>query len=202
MIQCLDNSLPGATIALVGSSPSCINYVGKEDYAIALNGGVLVNAPFSHHLMFDRSCPRKDYYYYNPNVIRVIGSIIAPMDKELFENPEARTGGDLRDEWLESHTVISPHVWWYYKCMTHAPALTRETNYLCHQYTCAHPGLELAWRMGASRINMYGIELGILHYRKMAAYTNELITRIKSAGCQVYRTPSKDSCLDAAEWLV
>jgi hypothetical protein len=151
--------------------------------------------------MFDRACPQQDWYYYDTEIIRVVGSNLAPMDRVLFDKPQTVGGNCVYDEWLESNTVNEPHAWFYFNYVQSPPRLVRGTNFLNHHRNCSHPALELFWRMGVKRIHLYGVELSSGEYALRAMYTNFLIERIIEAGCEVYRTPSNNSALHAAKWL-
>jgi len=159
----------GATLALIGSGPTALNYQAAEDVAIVLNGAVLIEQPFHYFLGIDHRLPERPYWNITRGETRIIGALIAGADPRLYpggrHEPVTVARNVIADEWLEAHPPQDPHCFAYHVREFAPPDYAAPLpDWLTHGGNVAHCGLEVAYRMGAAQINMYGIDMGEREY--------------------------------------
>lgn len=163
MIQSLRNKHEGSTIAVIGSGPTAQKFAAKEDVSIAINGGVLVDQPLTYFQAFDLTLDKKEYFYKKPEVTRIIGAGLAPVDKLLYPNLQDRLRRKGR-----GHTVKElelpvapkePHCFFLYERRVAPAKFNPELKVLSSAGNIAICAVETAFIMGAKAVHIYGIDL-------------------------------------------
>jgi hypothetical protein len=165
MIQNLKDKHAGKSIAIIGSGPTARMYREKEDIAIALNGSILLDKKIDYFMAFDCSVPNLEYYYHNKNITRLLGANIVSLDRIVYPDLMDRqrkiiTGCYVNETnfHLLSNAPKSPHSYWFFK-FRKEPIFDRLMTQLSASGNISFPAVEAAIIMGASRINLYGVDL-------------------------------------------
>jgi len=165
----------GATFAIIGSGPSGRAYAGREDVAIAVNGGALVDVPFHYFACGDISSPDTQWFHAASayQVRRLIASFVAPFDAAMYPEPDlrARLQADLRAtrgtppyDYVPLARPVGRHAWFRY-AVPHFPHAHATLDRFCAQARVAHGAtiagvaLQIAHLMGAASLVLYGCNL-------------------------------------------
>ncbi|MFO0679419.1 MAG: hypothetical protein U0169_23030 [Polyangiaceae bacterium] len=166
-----------ATVAILGSGPSLVDYRGSESVAIAVNGGAFTDRPYTYFVCGDRNAPGMPWFHESERrgIPRIVSSFVAVRDPVLY--PRARTRLALRLE-LAVHSLrpgayhsfepstrpVAPHAWFRYREAAFPESddeifRSVEDGRFLHGATIAGVALQMAWLFGASRIRLYGVGL-------------------------------------------
>jgi hypothetical protein len=223
MLDRIIDKHPNSIIAVCGSGPTVTQFTHEEDFAIALNGAMMIKQPFEYFAAFDRRIKDKPYFHSKPHVTRLLGSNIAPCCKLCYPSNIDReiTLGSTVLETNVTREPDEPHCRWDFEFATE----TMNISTIRHKYKGKHilyssnsiagPGFQLAYLMGAKEIHLYGI--GLMHHDYFeghcepslskdfkdcsAVALNRLIKLAKGEGIIVKATHEPNSRLVGVEWL-
>lgn len=161
MIKTLHNIHVGASIAVVGSGPTAINFVeSKTDISIGVNGAAKLGKHFNYFMCGDVKSPTYDWFNIDCSNVRVIAKMIASSDKtlypvDLFPNIARVAVVTAKQNTVKLPCPVEPHRTFTYKWYK-LDRLKKDMNYLMFGGTISCCAVQLAYVMGASRIVLYG----------------------------------------------
>jgi len=122
-------------IAVIGTGPTALDWRAHEDISIGVNAAVTLPFPLTYWMAIDERVADSDYWH-ETNGIRFVGNALRPRE-------------------------YRPHIP-FVTVMHESPDLDALTMGM--RGSVAHPALELAYRMGATEITLYGIDMGKRRY--------------------------------------
>ncbi|MDA3855456.1 MAG: hypothetical protein PF569_04305 [Candidatus Woesearchaeota archaeon] len=178
----------GASVGVIGSAPSITSYVDRInsecDVVIACNGAVKCLDPkknfVDYFVYYDSRSSLRDWFYksdlfVNKNgekVKRVIPTYMLPFDLRVLKDEGSRK--DLASKlnlFKDSHFKESEIIYFnpdidnldingisFRVCDLNIGAINRHDGPLCGKSTITGVGTQLAYKFGASRINLFGCE--------------------------------------------
>lgn len=162
MINQLRGIHAGATISIVGSSPTAKSFCPKEcDVSIGVNGAALLGPYFNYFLCMTRDAAEHDWFDRDCSRSRIIGSKIATLDYRLYPATFDATLGQ-RKLYIEEPDLpepARPHFIFAARSPTEQGVealLERRAEALMTHGTTAGQAVQLAFLMGASCIQLYG----------------------------------------------
>lgn len=91
MIDLLRGEFRDKSVAIIGGGPTADLYSGKEDHAIACNGGCMIDRDYDYFLAADIKAPQREWWNESHGAVtRIIASYLAPFDQQLYPNPADR----------------------------------------------------------------------------------------------------------------
>lgn len=93
MIQQLRDVAKGASVAIIGSGATATDYKGKEDLAIAVNGGILNTGPIQYFMAGDRQAATRQWWMSSldkKSAARILSSYLAPFDQLCYPDEAVR----------------------------------------------------------------------------------------------------------------
>lgn len=147
--------------AVIGSGPTASLYRGDCDISIAVNGAALLPYRFNYFMCGDVTSPERNWFYVDCADIRVIADLVATCDKKLYpvsKYPKIKritTHQHLRCNLGTVPNPEPPHIVFSY-CPFKAEKLSRQNDFLMYGGTVSCCALQLAWIMGAKKIDIYG----------------------------------------------
>ena len=122
-------------IAVIGTGPTALDWRAHEDISIGVNAAVTLPFPLTYWMGIDARVAESDYWH-DTNGIRFVGNALRPHE-------------------------YRPHIP-FTTAMYESPDLDAGTMGM--RGSVAHPALELAYRMDATEITIYGIDMGKRRY--------------------------------------
>lgn len=166
MISELHDRHRGRSVAIVGSSPSATLFTPQIcDISIGLNGSALLGYRFDYFMCSDPDSHKRDWFYVDCSVSRVIAASIASMDFFLYPEALSHT---LRQRvaagWSDQYAIRlpvprKPHFFYYRRLPTKSGLdnfKAKRTDVLMVRGTVAGEAVQLAYLMGASSITLFG----------------------------------------------
>jgi hypothetical protein len=182
----------GKSIALVGSGPTALLYSGVEDVSMAINGAIQADRAFDYHIMFDVSLHKKSWFYHDNKAKRIIGYELA-----------SQYSIDRRKEYV-----------FHYTSERADPVFDRELTSLSSVDNIAVCAVEMAITMGATTINLYGIDMAEREYfyedvtkptgrysMRTVEFLNKLFALCKANGVEV-NIYGSESCRLNTEYVL
>jgi len=166
----------GSRIAVLGSAPTLELYHEREDLAIAVNGASQIDRGYDYFLTGHQTSHLKSWFRTREGISRIINSMSAVYDPQLYPDEEARerlikeyeesmpslpSKPDLRFNryFRELPQPAKPHGFFYYgdAPWRELPGLiSREQTQLYAGGTSACLAVQVAHIMGAGEIHVYG----------------------------------------------
>lgn len=178
MIDIFKDIHQGEKIAVLGSAPSLELYAEREDCVIAVNGASQINGKYEYFLTGHQTSHLKSWFRTREGVTRIINSMAAVYDPQLYPNEETRNRLIKEYEQSIRHPAtpdplyhfnrtfrnlplpFEPHAFFYYGetgCnKTLSDCISREQKELFAGGTSAGLAVQVAHIMGASEIHLYG----------------------------------------------
>lgn len=153
----------GKSIAIVGSGPSAILYSDNHDISIGVNGASKLGPHYNYYMCGDSHSFNRDWFNINCSDVRVIGNVVATMDKiiypqSVYGNMERFFVRTLDNEKLNKiPDPIEPHFVYKYK-MIYNKEISKKQEYLYAGATISGCALQLAYMMGSHDIHLYGCD--------------------------------------------
>jgi hypothetical protein len=161
MIQSLFNVHKGATIAVVGSGPTAVDFIkGRSDISIGVNGAAKLGKCFDYFMCGDAKSSTYDWFGIDCSKIRVIAKLTAAVDRILYpqiEFPELKrlVVSTAKQGTINLPPPINPHLTFMYRWWK-PQRLKVDANYLMFGGTISCCAVQLAYIMGASKIILFG----------------------------------------------
>jgi uncharacterized Rossmann fold enzyme len=161
MIKSLHNIHKGATIAIVGSGPTAVEFIkSKCDISIGVNGAAKLGKKFDYFICGDVRSSTYDWFSIDCSKIRVIAKLTAAPDKILYPDVLFPTITRAAVVTAKQNNIvlplpIEPHLTFMYKWYK-SDRLKPDMNYLMFGGTISCCAVQLAYVMGATKIVLYG----------------------------------------------
>lgn len=161
MIKSLIDAHKGATVAIVGSGPTAIDFLkSTQDVSIGVNGAAKLGKKFDYFMCGDAKSSTYDWFNINCSKVRVIAKLTASMDKilypsELFPDIKRVAVKTAKQGDIVLPPPIEPHRTFMYKWWK-PDRLKKDANYLMFGGTVSCCAVQLAYIMGATKIVLYG----------------------------------------------
>lgn len=166
MLERIFDQASDATIAVVGSAPSARFFdPGKCDVSIGVNGAALLGCRFDYFQCSDHEAPQRDWFQVDCARTRIIAAQIASMDSFLYP-PEFddRLPGRLAlkrpfQRVMRLPQPRVPHLFYFVSVPNESRLRDleqRKAKTLLAGATISGQAVQLAYLMGAARIDLYG----------------------------------------------
>jgi hypothetical protein len=160
MIKSLHGIYKGATVAIVGSGPTAVEFKNQHDLSIGVNGAAKLGKRFNYFMCGDARSSFNDWFNIDCSAIRVIAKLTASVDKilyppDLFPDLERLIVPTAKQSTIKIPPPIEPHRTFMYKWWK-PDRLKIDMNYLMFGGTISCCAIQLAYVMGAAKIVLYG----------------------------------------------
>ena len=161
MIKALHNIHKGATIAVVGSGPTAIDFVKSEStISIGVNGAAKLGKRFDYFICGDVRSSVFDWFSIDCSKTRVIAKLTASLDNilyptALFPDIKRVAVATTKQSSVKLPPPIEPHLTFEYRWYK-PKRLKKDMNFLMFGGTISCCAVQLAYIMGAAKIVLYG----------------------------------------------
>lgn len=174
----------GASIAVLGSSPSLSLYRSEQDVTIGVNGAAIAigaNCRMDYFMCGDKNSPNRRWFLASERfgATRLVASHVLPFDPIVIPNVRERQGlqQELRTfvakgnhAWqfaLGAYEIKTRHGFFEYRQPSSKQRVSRRQRKFVKGGTISGTAVQMALLMGASSIHLYGCSFGAVggsHY--------------------------------------
>ena len=161
MLKQLFQSAPDSKIAIIGSGPSAVQFDGNCDISIAVNGAAMLPTKFDYFMYGDRQAPERSWSQPDCASRRVVAHHVAATDRLLYPEVDfpdlERTARPQSANQTLLPPPAHPHLYFQYRPFD-VDQISRQNNFLMYGGTISCCAVQLAYMMGASRLELFGCE--------------------------------------------
>jgi len=164
----------GDTVSIVASGPSA-DLFKDGAVTIGVNGAAFLKHKFDYFLCGDKNSYTKDWFSIDCSYVRVIARLVASMDRILYPDDKFPSLERLAVPQHEQRRIkhlpepVPPHL--TYKYLWYGKGrLNEDVNFLMFSGTISCCAVQLAYIMGAKKIELYGCDF---HHSRRSHYFYE-----------------------------